>query len=357
MNCRQTWLTWIVMAIILNLAGFAHAQNDVLPDAPKQIRFYANQLKSNFEKIKTLKGELSSSFRRPVTAAVFYHNRENPSGVEEVRVPGDFIQENTEVYTFTWDLTSNNLVSIGVPNDKPCRYLDAKTNEELIPERKDTRIGVERKTVIHSKFAITTSRVKRTAGGQAQVYERTQNNVHKMRGSPTTVFFGDGDLTYHEFLFAAAKQLEEEGESVGVCYLSIEKDLHILKLIANSKSGDLLSYKWTFDASRNFVLTSYESKIGELNIVTTHEWTYSTSDPERPFPTQLIRTSVLNDKESMQAIHKLSKLVVNEELADDTFSLSSLRPKNGDVLIDKESQKTIVIQNLGKDLDSTNLRK
>lgn len=343
------------MAIVVNVVGFAHAQNDVLPDAPKHIRLYANHLKSNFEKIKTLKGELSSSFRTPVNAAVSYRDRGNQLGIEEISIAGDFIKEDSEVYTFVWDLASDNLVSIGVPSDKPCRYLDANTNVEEVPKHKNSLIGDERKTVINNTYAISTSFEKRTADNEHQVYEQTQNNIHEMRGSPKAVFYWAADLTYHEFLFAVAKQLQEEGESAGLCYLSIEKDLHTLELIANSKTGDPLTYKWVFDASRNFALNMYECRIGEKNNVTTHEWTYSSSHPEVPVPTQLTTTIVDNEKMSRREVHKLSKLVVNEEVAEDAFSLASLRPANGDVMFDKESGETFVIQDLGKDLLSTDL--
>ena len=346
------------MAIIVNLVGFAHAQNDILPDAPKQIRFYANQLKSNFEKIKTLKGKLSSSFRRSVDAAVFYHDRGNQLGIEETSVAGDFIKEDSEAYTFIWDLGSNNLVSLGVPTDKPCRYLDAKTNEEVTPEKNNGLIGVERKTVINSEFEIFTSITNRTEDGQHQIYERSQNITHEMRGSPKAIFFWAADLTYHEFLFAVAKQLQEEGESAGVCHLSIDKDLHTLELIAKSKTtGDPLIYKWIFDASCDFALTMYENRINEKNHVTTHEWTYSSSEAEVPLPTKLVTTIVDKENGSRQEMHELSNMVVNDELPDDVFSLATLEPVNGDFLLDKESGETFVIQDLGNKLTSTDLSK
>lgn len=324
-------------------------QDDVLLDAPNRIRFYANKLKSNFEKTKTLKGKLSSTLRQQVDAAVF-HCRDDQNGIEDVSVAGDFIRETSQAYTFTWDLASDNLVSLFVPSDKPCRYLDKTTKEEVVPKKKDVSIGVGSQIVINSKHAISTS----LGMGQQQVvqhhYVRTQSRQHEMMGgSPKQVFCRAGNST-HEFLFAVAKQLQEQ-ESVGVCYLNIKQDLHTLKLIVKSKTtGQPLTYIWVFDASRDFVLTMFESRISELNLVKTEEWTYSSSAAEHPVPTLLTTTYVGDENWNSQQIQELSNLVVNEELAEDTFTLASLGPANGDVLLDKNSGETFVIQDLGKKL-------
>ena len=344
---RVSFLFVIIVGSVTQ--SVVNAQIETLIDAPKQIRFFANQCKANFEKVLTLKGELHCVFRQPVKSAIFYYDRGGQLGIGEITVAGDFIKEDSETYTFTWDLASDSLVSIGAPSDKPCRYLEAEKGTEVVPENRNSIFGTEEQSVISTNSKISTSNGDRTADGEHQVYVETQDNRHEMRGSPKSVFYWQWDFTYHEFLFVVAQQIQDEREAAGVCHLKVEGDMHTLGLTANSKSGQPLTYKWVFDASRNFALTLYECFVGEVSTVTTHQWTYSMAELNSPIPVRLI-TTIASPEITREEIFELSKMVVNEPLAEDTFSLSALKPSNGDFLLKKETGEMLQIFDQGNRL-------
>ena len=343
------------VAIVVACSPRLVAEVVALEDAPRHFRFYGNQLRDQYERVKTLKGTINSKWRSPVKEAVFYHDLGNQQGIDELHIAGDFIRESRETFDFTWDLRSDNVVSSSRPEENPTRYFNRETGKELVPDRKNSEMGVENEYLINSAYKITTSLAQRDNSNGRQIYGRSQLTTPEMAGSAKQVFNWSADSTFHQFLLAAAKQIKEEKESIVACSLDIQAERHTLKLVVNGRSGRPLTYQWVFDEARDFSLLSYETYVAENDTTTTYNWTFNQVASIDNFPVQVEKNVRLDGEISFSEVHKLSDLVVNEQFADDTFSLAALGPSNGDLVIDVETEKKFFVDNMGKSLISADL--